>query len=302
MTPIVHRGSFLGFTYNNIHSSTLGITRVSTSKRYNEPILPTLKDITTDIVGADGVIYFGTKYTKRVFSVSFAFQGMTNEQIKQIKQKFNGKEIHDLIFDEWPYKVYSAKITGQAIAKHLAFQDRRNEYFNGECTLQFTCYFPFARSRYGWQEEYSVDTIPEWRIDEELNLTPTLAEAGNIYYDFDVPQDTIGALVGAPSEFQWVRPTSLLIDPQEYTGDETDNGGIIPFYSDSPYVNYNDWIDASGIPSRENYGKYDEGAHSINFFNAGDVLMPTQWWFEVPLTPTTYTFVCNDETKLVLSL
>ena len=73
MRGAIEKLDYVGFTYNNIHSSTLGITRVSTSKRYNEPILPTLKDITTDIVGADGVVYFGTKYTKRVFSVSFAF-------------------------------------------------------------------------------------------------------------------------------------------------------------------------------------------------------------------------------------
>jgi hypothetical protein len=45
-------------------------------------LIPTLKDVTSDIVGTDGNVYFGTDYTKRVFSVSFAFDGLTLEQLK----------------------------------------------------------------------------------------------------------------------------------------------------------------------------------------------------------------------------
>jgi len=73
MTQSIFKGSFLGFTYNNRHSSTLGITRISDSNRYQDKLIPTLKEITSDINGVDGILYFGTKYTKRDISVSFAF-------------------------------------------------------------------------------------------------------------------------------------------------------------------------------------------------------------------------------------
>jgi hypothetical protein len=35
---------------------------------------------------------------------------------------WSDKKVHDLIFDEYPYKVYSAKITGHNQIKHIAFE------------------------------------------------------------------------------------------------------------------------------------------------------------------------------------
>jgi hypothetical protein len=35
------KGEFLGFTYGNIHSSDLGIVRVSNGSRFEENLLPT---------------------------------------------------------------------------------------------------------------------------------------------------------------------------------------------------------------------------------------------------------------------
>jgi hypothetical protein len=38
-----------------------------------------------------------------------------------MKMIWNDKKIHDFIYDEYPYKVYSAKLTGTSQIKHLAF-------------------------------------------------------------------------------------------------------------------------------------------------------------------------------------
>jgi hypothetical protein len=35
----------------------------------------------------------------------------------------NGKGIHDLVFDECPYKVYSAKVTGTPQLKTICFEE-----------------------------------------------------------------------------------------------------------------------------------------------------------------------------------
>jgi hypothetical protein len=40
-------------------------------------------------------------------------------------------------------------------------------------------------------------------------------------------------------------------------------------------MNYWDWIESSNIPSRFNYGVYDESSHQIKLYNAGDIEMPT---------------------------
>jgi phage-related protein len=51
-----------------------------------------------------------------------------------------------LIFDEYPYKTYSAKVTGQASLKHIVFELEEGRVYRGEGTIQFTCYYPYAHS------------------------------------------------------------------------------------------------------------------------------------------------------------
>ena len=274
-----HRGSWLGFTYNGIHSSTLGITRIS-NNRYTDNIIPIVKDTTSTIEGIDGMKYWGSKYTKRVITVPFAFQNMSRVQLSKLISFGQAKIIGDLIFDEAPYKVYSAKITGQALLKYLTFQDDEEEYYNGEGSFTFTCYYPYARSRYVWQEDYTLENIPEWQSDEDFYSSNTkLNTSGNLFYDFDIEQPINGILQGLDSEFSWVQPSNLL-EPCNFIEDITDNSSIILFkYATSSYINYNDWIEASKIPSREAYGKYDETNHTLTLYNAGDIQMPIRIWF-----------------------
>jgi hypothetical protein len=47
------KGPFLGFTFNNIHSSIIGITRTC-SGRYEDTLIPQLKDLAIDKVSTDG--------------------------------------------------------------------------------------------------------------------------------------------------------------------------------------------------------------------------------------------------------
>ena len=288
-----HQGSFLGFTYNGIHSSALGITHISTSDRYADNLIPTLRDTTASIQGIDGMVYWGTVYTKRSFTVSFAFDGMSEEFLKNLRNFLDGKYIRDLIFDERPYKVYSAKITGSTLAKYVAFEDESGTYYRGDGSITFTCYFPYARSRYAWQEEYTLDNIPEWS-----DSTFTSTQCGNIYYDFDVEQDAVGALQNLTTiGFEWVSPTSLILDVSDTTAyGITMNGGIIPqenFYDGQTYINYSDWIESSRIPSRANYGYYDVNTHSITLYNAGDVPMPIRFWFPIYWASTSSPYSVN---------
>lgn len=165
------KGDFIGFTYNGVHSSELGIVRVSGGSRFEENLLPTMSDKTTQVPGGDGTYFFGSYYTQRQFKVSFAFDSLTESNLRRMRQLFGDKEIHDLIFDELPFKVYSAKVTGNATIKHICFDEgETNRLYKGEGTIQFTAFYPYARSRFKYLSQYIGQnndnlnvTIPEWR-------------------------------------------------------------------------------------------------------------------------------------------
>lgn len=193
-------GDYIGFTYNDVHSSTLGIIRTSDGSRYSDNLLPTSQDKTAVRSGADGTMYWGSNYTQRQFTVSYAFDSLTEQQLGQLKVVFGDKGVHDLIFDETPYKVYRAKVTGTASLSYLAFEEGEDgRLYKGSGSVQFTCYEPFARSRAKFGEEYTEDNRGEWLAasrmkmarDQLDKLIPGAAAGGtfNLYNAGDLETD-----------------------------------------------------------------------------------------------------------------
>ena len=166
MSEIKHI-DYVGFTFNGIHSSSLGIVRTSDGSRFNENLLPTIQDKTVQVPGGDGMYHFGSYYTQKQFNVSYAFDSLTEEQLARIKQVFGDKKIHDLTFDEAPYKTYQVKVTGTSSIKHIPFAEgATNRVYKGEGSIQFTAYDPFARSvRKFLDDEYysNYNNIQEWQ-------------------------------------------------------------------------------------------------------------------------------------------
>ena len=166
------KGDYLGFTYNGEHSSDLGIVRTSNGSRFDENLLPTMQDKTVQVPGGDGTYYFGSYYTQRPFAVSFAFDSLTEQQVAKIKSHFGDKKIHDLIFDERPYKTYRAKVTGSATMKYIPFAEgETSRLYKGEGTIQFTCYNPFARCDKKWLEQYDDTNKNEWSAASGLKAS-----------------------------------------------------------------------------------------------------------------------------------
>lgn len=138
---------FIGFTYNGVHSiRDLKIYRTSNSSRYDENMTAAMTDLTADVPGGDGQYYFGTTFKNRTFQISFAFDNLYEEDIAKIKQTFRGDGIHDLVFDETPYKAWGAKVTGTATLKHLCFEENGRRVYRGEGNITFTCYYPYAHT------------------------------------------------------------------------------------------------------------------------------------------------------------
>lgn len=155
---------YIGFKFNNVHSSELGIKRVSDGSRFNENLLPTIQDKTVQVPGGDGTYYFGSHYTQRQFNISYAFDALTEEQIARIKTLFGDKRVHELVFDEAPYKAYQVKVTGSASIKYIPFAEgETNRVYKGEGSIQFTAYNPYARSVKKFLNQYDSANKDEWK-------------------------------------------------------------------------------------------------------------------------------------------
>lgn len=159
----VLKDDYIGFSFNNVHSFDLGIMRVSDGSRYIEDLLPASQNITLQIPGRDETYYFGSTYTQKIISVSFVFDGITEQQLEYMRELFGDKKIHPLVFDETPYKKYYAKVTGSSTIKFLAFPEGDTKrVYKGEGTLEFTCYNPYAICDNKDADSYDNTKIQEW--------------------------------------------------------------------------------------------------------------------------------------------
>lgn len=170
-------GDFIGFSLGDTHSTSLGIVRVSDGSRYNENLLPTLADKTTQVGGADETYYFGTDYTQKSITIPIAFDGMTDAQFRQLRALCASKKLQKLVYDEAPYKYYMVKSTGNPTIKYVSFDEYDAEgniagrIYKGEGSLTFTAYYPYARCEHKFlNDEYYAQfkTIHQWKAASGL--------------------------------------------------------------------------------------------------------------------------------------
>lgn len=236
------KGDFIGFTYDNIHSSELGLMRVSDGVRYNDNLLPNFTDKSVQIPGADGSYYINSFYTQNSFNINVAFDSITESQLRKIKQLFGQKGIHTLIFDEAPYKVYKVKISSPPNLKYIAFdsdnltygREESNKVFNkdqlykpspifysdriykGEGSFSFVAYTPFARSRFKFIDYYDESHIPEWRFSNNNssgvynNLTAWKSSVNFVSSRYRKEIDTITYQIDKPRETDY-GPTGIMV-------------------------------------------------------------------------------------------
>ena len=156
------QGPFLGFTYNGRHSSELGIVRINTGNRAEMPLSPSFKDSTAEVPGGKGLYYFNTQIQQRQFTINFAYDDLTEEDVRELREWLNPLEQGELIFDEEPYKVYTVKPNTQPKLSYLVF-DREittetfklyepstvkssGRLYKGEGAIGLTAYYPYAKA------------------------------------------------------------------------------------------------------------------------------------------------------------
>ena len=150
-------GDYIGFQFGDYHSHDLGLIRVSDGSRYQDVSVPNFQDVTQKRPGGDGTYYWGATYTQRTFPINIAFDNLSEEQLRQVRNVYTGDAEGWLIFDETPYKKYWVKLQSPPQFKYLTFTENGNDrVYKGEATLTFISYSPYAIDAFKYLEDAQI--------------------------------------------------------------------------------------------------------------------------------------------------
>ena len=166
------KGDYIGFTFGGVHSSELGLMRVSDGSRYDTDLLTPLQEKTAQVNERDSVVYFGSQYNTKPIKVPVAFDNMTEDGFNRLKRLLQDKKPKYLWFDETPYKQWLVKSANVQNFKWVCFDESHNEkdekkkkrkkrIYKGEGTLEFSCFSPYAESRTIFLDD-EVENIIGW--------------------------------------------------------------------------------------------------------------------------------------------
>lgn len=197
---------FRGFRFGKIHTSDLQLEVVSTSDRYEPRILPAPTDSVMDIPGGDGQYYFGSVNKNREITCNLAFDNVSEQIYRKIRQLFATDKLQDLVFDEEPYKTWRAKIKSKPEFKSLCFTDSDGKrVYKGTGKLVFICYFPYA---FGFDKymvrasDYYTLTPPECIIQEAYSDNTYVKSSKDKMELRDLPEDINYHLNTNPSDYE----------------------------------------------------------------------------------------------------
>ena len=242
------KGDFIGFTFDGVHSSELGIIRTSNGSRFDKGLLPTFQDNTVSVEGSNETLYFGTRYTQKTFQISIAFDNLREYQLLELQRLIAKQKISKLIFDENPYKYYMAKISNDPKLTYICFDanpgsSRSPRIYKGEGTLTFIAYYPFARSRYKFLDQYTNESIPEWNMNNDgkgfyknLGEWSGASRMLRTQGTYDIPAKSHINLYNAgdlETDFSLLMPISILADNQYISIEDTNGNELsrLSFYS-----------------------------------------------------------------------
>ena len=308
---IALKGDFIGFSFNEHRSESLGIVRVSDGSRYNEDLVPTTQDKTVQVPGGDGFYYFGSDYTQRQFSINIAFDELTEKQFRELQQVFGTKELGKLVFDERPYKYYMVKSSKPQL-KYICFGKDGERIYKGEGTLTFTAYYPFAKSVFKFLEKEieketgkevyvlrkTYSNIEEWAeasgmkaqgILDTIPAEPTenaypisVYNAGDLEADFilkfnSAPNNTINIALGQ----QDVGDKKAVLNLKSFSLKNTDTGFQI-----NTKTNLIEGFNAEGLTGT----LYNENITQGDFFK----IPPREEGYQISVTGATPTEIMYD--------
>lgn len=282
---------FCGFKWRGEHSSDHGIVRVSDGSRYNDTILPAFQDTTQKMPGSDGTLYWESFYTNKTFPINIAFDHLTEDDYRKLRQWLNGKDRGELIFDEAPYKAYTVKIKDPPQLKTICFMEDGKRIYKGEGTISFVAYYPFARGVYK-----IGDNIPEEikNTEEWINASGLKgATQGTTYNSFQL--GTSGTTLSCnlynagdlPTDFKLIVNINYLTNtentedtPKTISLNETSSLSFLPLpivSGGDTYVRFNSATQLIEGLKKSTDGKFELTGNLYNkYITSGD-------WFKIPV-------------------
>lgn len=199
-------GDFIGFSFNGVHCSEFGITRVSAGDRYTVGLFADLTNRTQTAIGKIGEYYFGTQISSKPITLNIAFDNMTELQLSKMTSWLNIDYLAPLIFDEYPYKYYMVKIANNVNIDFLPFDSDSKiptHIYKGEGTIQFIAFDPMAYSNSSYLDQYkdlnkvkySIDNLPPWFFSAQI-----LPEIDNNNTINQLPKYNYNIYVGGSNE------------------------------------------------------------------------------------------------------
>ena len=211
----MYDNDYLGFKFDGVHftifphpsetaANVIQLTRVSEGDRYTNNLLPIGQDATVDVPGGDGTYYFGTNFKQKTFDINFAFDNLSEANIRKIRQVFSKRNsLAPLIFDENPYKYWMVKCQGMPQLKTVCFVKNEQlgnvnlihatdlavattsntwpdytqigeRVYKGEGTVSFIAYYPFARCGSNGTSKWLSGYSTTW--DSNKIFAPTLSQ------------------------------------------------------------------------------------------------------------------------------
>lgn len=274
MKPI----DFRGFRFGKIHTSDLHLEVVSTSDRYEPRILPAPTDTTLDVPGSDGQYYFGSVYKNREITCNLAFDNVSEQIYRKIRQLFATDKLQDLVFDEEPYKTWRAKIKSKPEFKSLCFTDKESgeRVYKGTGKLVFICYFPYA---FGF-DKYVV------RAADYYTLNPPQCIIQEAYSDntfVKSKKDSIDVR-HLPEDINYHYNTN----PSDYEGGTTEAHVNAPKFRDKTHRNRlgRSWEPNDKTPWKTGFPTYDQVVAGELFFDTPDgeksLIDVRSYWDNIP--------------------
>lgn len=276
MKPI----DFRGFRFGKIHTSDLQLEVVSTSDRYEPRILPAPTDTTIDVPGGDGQYYFGSVYKNREITCNLAFDNVSEQIYRKIRQLFATDKLQDLVFDEEPYKTWRAKIKSKPEFKSLCFTDKETgeRVYKGTGKLVFVCYFPYA---FGFDKyivraaDYYTLNPPECIIQEAYSDQTFVKSKKDKPEVRHLPEDINYHYNTNPSDYEG-GTTITHADPDK------------PYLRDKTHRNKGDrdWEPNDKLPWKTGFPTYDQVAAGELFFDTPNgqksLIDVRSYWDNVP--------------------
>ena len=91
---------FIDFSFAGTHISELGMGAVSAGDRHSLNMSPSFQDETSTVNGLNGQYYWGTTFDAGTISFKLATDGLTEQQLAEMKRHFMPGKYGKLVLDE----------------------------------------------------------------------------------------------------------------------------------------------------------------------------------------------------------